>query len=873
MAGSGEHIQTPHFYERQGDEVLIRNMVELSSDYYWEQDEKFRFTLIRHRDPDKEKILADHFVGKTWWELGGIPETGNKSPEESASSHPQLAYKTFHDLIIHHTVPGKKEKYFSINGVPVFNREGTFLGYRGITREVTEEKVHERLQQLERQVSRILLDVEKITDGIQEAIHSICISEDWDAGQYWHPNNDKGVMRYFAGWYVDPESVHEVVDNIQHIEFSKGSGLVGAVWESGKTLWVSDLTKEGKLQRKNLAALTGWRQGLLFPVNFGNEVIGVLAFYAVHIQEPDERLLSMFQILGTLIGNYLHRLDALEQLRESEDRYHSTVELAAIGITHVSTNGRFIHVNPRFCSMLGYTPDELTGTSVKAISHPDDIDATDQERDKLRKGEIEFFKIEKRYLHKKGTTVWVSLTITTKRDKHGRSLYDISIVEDITTRVEAEQKVQYLATHDEMTNLPNRALFLQLLSQALASGKRYHRKFAVIFIDLDRFKHINDSLGHEAGDKLLINMASRFRDCLRNSDIVARLGGDEFVVLVQEISLESQVALVARNILSAAIKPMEIMGQDCRVTASLGICMYPDGAQDEQTLMKHADMAMYQAKAEGKNNYQFYSEAIVSHTIEKMALESHLRRAMENREFQLHYQAKVNIGSGSISGVEALLRWNNPELGSISPSRFIPVAEEMGLIIPLGKWVLRTACEHCIAWQKQGLAPICVSVNISPRQFSDPDLTDYIKEVLNDTGMEPALLELEVTESMIMHNMDEAITKLNEFKALGVQISIDDFGTGYSSLSQLKQFPIDTLKVDRSFIRDLPYDQEDMAITQAIITMGKTLGLTVIAEGVETEAQQAFLKSHACDQMQGFYFSKAIPPDQIPQLFENAKKK
>lgn len=869
----GENTRKLYLYELQRDEDLIRNMVELSSDYYWEQDEKLRFTLIRHRDPSKEKVLADHFIGKTWWELGGIAEACNGSPDDSASPLTQHTRQPFHDLIVSYAVPDEEEKYFSINGAPVFDSGGAFLGYRGTAREVTEQKIQERLLRLERQVSRVLLDVEKVTDGIEEAIQAICRSEGWDAGQYWYPDNDKGVMRYFTGWYVDPESVHKIVDNVHHIEFRKGSGLVGTVWESGETLWVRDLTEEDRLQTKNLAELTGWRQGLLFPVTFGGEVIGVLSFYATYIQEPDEKLLGMFHVLGTLIGNYRHRLDALEQLRESEERYHSTVELAAIGIAHVDTDGRFIHVNPRFCSTLGYSPDELIGTSVKAISHPEDVDATDGDRDRLRKGEIDFFRREKRYLHKNGSTVWVSLTITSKRDRHGNCLYDISIIEDITARVEAEQKVQYLATHDEMTGLPNRASFLQLLSQTLETCKRYHRKFAVLFIDLDRFKQINDSLGHEAGDKLLINMADRLRGCLRSSDIVARLGGDEFVVLVQEITRETQVALVARNILSAAIKPMEIMGQECRVTASMGICMYPDGAQDEQTLMKHADMAMYQAKEEGKNNYQFYSEAIVSHTIEKMTLETHLRRAVENNEFELHYQAKVNIGTGGIAGVEALLRWNNPELGSISPTRFIPVAEEMGLIIPLGKWVLRKACEQNVAWQKAGLGPFCVSVNISPRQFSDPYLTDHIKKVLKDTGLDSSLLELEVTESMIMNNMDEAIRKLTELKALGVRVSIDDFGTGYSSLSQLKQFPIDTLKVDRSFIRELPNDQEDMAITQAVITMGKTLGLTVIAEGVETEAQQTFLKSRACDQMQGFYFSEALPPDQIPRLFAKAKGK
>jgi diguanylate cyclase (GGDEF)-like protein/PAS domain S-box-containing protein len=438
-------------------------------------------------------------------------------------------------------------------------------------------------------------------------MRAICLSEDWDAGQYWYLDEDKAVMAYFTGWDVDTKVVREVVDDSHRLEIGKGEGVVGVVWESAEPLWISDMSKEKRLLRKVLAVLTGWRQGLLFPVTSRDKVVGVLVFYAVSIQEPDERMLNLLQVLGRLIGNYQYRLDTLQQLKESEERYQSTVELAAIGFAHVNFNGQFIHVNPRFCAMLGYTLDEFLAMGVKDITHPEDIHLTDDVRDKLRKKEIEFFKIEKRYLHKNGSAIWASLTVTTKWDKYGNSLYDISIVEDISARVEAERQVHYLATHDVLTALPNRSLFLQLLSQAVESAKRYTRQFAVIFIDLDQFKQINDTLGHEAGDTVLMEMASRFKQCLRNSDVVARLGGDEFVVLVQEIHSENQVAVLAGNLLDAAIKPVLIKGQECRVTASLGICMYPSNAVDEQSLMQTADKAMYQAKGAGKNNFQFYS--------------------------------------------------------------------------------------------------------------------------------------------------------------------------------------------------------------------------------------------------------------------------
>ncbi|MDC0598252.1 EAL domain-containing protein [Gammaproteobacteria bacterium] len=548
------------------------------------------------------------------------------------------------------------------------------------------------------------------------------------------------------------------------------------------------------------------------------------------------------------------------------ERYAETVELVAIGVSHVDASGKFIHVNQQLCKMLGYTREELLNLTIKKISHPDDEKVTDEIRAQLRSGEISSFKMEKRYLRKDKTPIWVGLTIAVSRGPNNEALYDVSVIEDISARREAEERVQYLATHDGMTSLPNRVLFHQLLKHAIESAERYKRKFAVLFIDLDRFKQINDTLGHEAGDILLIEMSKRFKGCLRTSDVVARLGGDEFVVLVQEISDPSQVAVVARNILSVAMKPLEIMDQECRVTASIGICMYPEEAQDEQTLMQNADMAMYLAKEEGKNNFQFYSKDIKSLSIEKLALESNLRQAMDRDEFEVHYQAKVNVKSGSINGVEALLRWNSLALGPVSPAQFIPLTEEMGLIVPLGRWVLKTACEQNRAWQDKGLPNVCISVNLSPRQFQDAELIPYIKEVLEETGIEPQYLELEITESMVMHNTETALVKLNELKEMGVSIAIDDFGTGYSSLSQLKHFPVDTLKIDRSFIRELPTDMEDMAITEAIIAMGKMLGLTVVAEGVETAEQQTFLSEHACDEIQGFHFSKPVSPEDFEKL-------
>ena len=556
-----------------------------------------------------------------------------------------------------------------------------------------------------------------------------------------------------------------------------------------------------------------------------------------------------------------------DRLRESEQLYSNLVELAAIGISQVDVNGRFVHVNRRLCEMLGYTRDELLQLNVRAISHPEDLFETENGLQLLQSGQTDSFKVEKRYIRKDGTAIWVHLTIAARRGVDGRRLHDVSIVEDITERREAQSRVEYLATHDEMTGLVNRAVFNEMLDNAMARDKRYRRRFAVLFIDLDRFKIINDSLGHEGGDQLLKEMAARLRANVRKSDVLARFGGDEFVLLAQEVPDRQAASVVARNLLLLTMKPVRIAGQQVRVTASIGIALFPGDAQDANTLMKNADMAMYRAKEEGKNGFQFYSPLIGAVSEKRLQFETDLREAVGRNEMTLHYQAKVDIGSGEIRGVEALLRWSHPEFGDVSPAQFIPIAEESGLIVPLGLWAMKQACAQTVAWIAQGLPALSMAVNLSPRQFLDPNLVDSIRKVLEETGMPPNLLELEITESVMLHDIDTAVRKLIAIRDLGVRLAVDDFGTGYSSLSQLKRFPIDALKIDRSFIRGIPTDKDDMAITEAILALGKTLGVTIVAEGVETAEQQTFLMRHACHEMQGFYFSRPIPPEQFAEFY------
>jgi diguanylate cyclase (GGDEF)-like protein len=474
---------------------------------------------------------------------------------------------------------------------------------------------------------------------------------------------------------------------------------------------------------------------------------------------------------------------------------------------------------------------------------------------------------------------WFRIGAVIERHACGRPDFVQGALRDVTSqrRVEQElqdlrEQMQHMARHDTLTGLPNRALCAELLHRTVDAGRRYGRKFALFMIDLDRFKIVNDTLGHDAGDLLLQEMARRYRSVLRASELIARMGGDEFLVLAEEVADEDGATAIAQKLLAATLAPVQLPGHECRVTASVGICLYPRDGADEQTLMKNADIAMYLAKENGKNTFHFPDPQAKGLGIERLVLESQLRRAIERDELSLHYQPKIEYGSGRIRGVEALLRWQHPELGSVPPLRFIPVAEEIGLIATLGRWVIHTACQQAMAWQRAGLPALPVAVNVSALQFANDDLYDDIVDSLARSGLPPELLEIELTESMVMQDVDRAVRLLTLIKSLGVRVAIDDFGTGYSSLAQIRRFPVDTLKVDRSFVRNIQDDRGGQAITEAIIAMARTLSLTVVAEGVETPAEAQFLHGRSCDQMQGYYFSRPLDAAGFARLLEQASQ-
>jgi diguanylate cyclase (GGDEF)-like protein len=466
----------------------------------------------------------------------------------------------------------------------------------------------------------------------------------------------------------------------------------------------------------------------------------------------------------------------------------------------------------------------------------------------------------------------------TSRDETGQLLQALKDMNDSLVRSVDEHKrlealLQHQASHDTLTGLPNRALLQDRLKQAIATATRSPSPIWIIFVDLDRFKLVNDSLGHKAGDAMLKQVAARLQSAVRESDTVARLGGDEFVLILPERvdGSGSLSAAVVQRILDAVAGPMIIEGHEFVTTCSMGIAVYPDDGADGETLMTRADIAMYSAKEVGRNNFRFYAPAMDARLLERLRLEGELRHALERNELELHYQPQVDLRSGRIVGMESLIRWNHPELGMIPPGKFISLAEETGLIVPIGAWVMRTACAQNQAWQRAGLGRLRVAVNLSARQFAQKNLAESIMNVLDETGLAAQDLEIELTESLVMTDVERAVGVLRDLKEIGVQLSIDDFGTGYSSLSYLKRFPIHVLKIDQSFVRDIAAGTDDAAIVALIISLAHSLKLNVIAEGVETPEQLAYLNQHGCDEMQGYLFSKPVPAAAFEKMLRDGK--
>ena len=546
---------------------------------------------------------------------------------------------------------------------------------------------------------------------------------------------------------------------------------------------------------------------------------------------------------------------------------------AEVGIAVTSLDFHFLRVNDKYCNILGYSREELLGMHAFDVNVKGYGARMQELRQQMTAGDIPNILDEKQLVRKDGSLVWVSVAGSLVRASDGTPRYHIAVIQDISASKraaaalkESEEQFRILAQYDVLTGLPNRSLFYDRLAHGIAQAKRHNRILGVLFIDVDRFKYVNDTFGHAAGDKLLKLVSQRLKTCVRDEDTVGRLSGDEFAIVLGYLGTAEDAAVVAKKIISQLNQPFDFEGTELYVTVSIGITLFPTDSTDQDELIRNADVAMYRAKDLGRNNYQFYTPDLNRRTREMMNLESELRRALEREEFVMHYQPKVSLTDARITGLEALLRWQHPERGLVAPGDFMPLLEETGLIVQAGHWILCCVCRQLNEWQAAGVPVVPIAVNLSPRQFLALDLAESIGHALAEYGTAAALVEVEVTESSVMADTDAVVATLERLQAMGLMIAIDDFGTGYSSLTCLKRFPIRALKIDRSFIRDIIVDRDDDAIARAVISMAHSLQLGVIAEGVETQAQLARLAQYGCDEAQGYLFSKPLPAQVCGEL-------
>jgi len=652
--------------------------------------------------------------------------------------------------------------------------------------------------------------------------------------------DDRGVPADFV--YLDVNSAFGSLTGLEDVKGKKVTEVIPGIKESNPELF----------EIYGRVAVTGQSE------KFEVEVEPLGKQFSISVYCPKmEYFVAVFE-------NITERKNAEDRLRLMAQVFKHIGE--AIVIT--GPDNSILVTNNAFTSLTGYSQEDALGQNPRILKsgiETKEFYASMWEsllKENYWQGEI----WDKR---KDGSFYPKWLAITVVRNDQGEITYYIGSFTDISERKQAAQKIEYLANHDHLTNLPNRFSLMERLSQALGQAKRSTSHLAVMFIDLDHFKNINDSLGHHIGDMLLFHVAARLSESVRSADIVGRLGGDEFVVVLPQIQSGIDSVHIANKIQQAMSQTFRIGGHDLHITASIGISVFPHDGETIEEMMKNADLAMYSAKAKGRNNYQFFMQEMNSTAQERLLIEKNLRAAINREEFLLHYQPQIEAITGRVVGVEALVRWQHPQYGLVPPDMFIPIAEETGLILPIGIFVLNTACRQLTAWLSEGLPPIRMAVNLSARQFKQDNLPRLVAEVIAESGIDPHLLELEITESVAMDNPEETILHLRRLREMGIELSIDDFGTGYSSLSYLKLFPANRLKIDRSFVQDIETDSDDAAIAAATIALAHKLGKEVIAEGVETEGQLSFLKDQQCDIIQGYFFSRPLPAAELAQFLRN----
>lgn len=851
-------------------ELLFRQFAENCRDVFWMSSTTDENILFISRNFEKIWGIppeATSFSRSGWLDTV-LPEDRVRTAQALGIISTRPLLNPYIDYRIQR--PDGSIRWIRDHAFQVKNEQGVTYRLGGIARDITHYKMSELKRNLRHSISLLVAEYDTLEEFAPRLIQTICEQMGWKIGIFWSVNPQTNTASYYTSWHIGNGPLENFVKNSRTMIFSSDQGLVGKVLATREASYVKKVMEKAYFAQAEAASLANLQEALAFPIFLKGQNFGVIEFFNSNIHGVDTDWLEFFNDISKQIGHFILRKNVEKSLHKSEERFKSIFESSSVGMALLSLEGKFLQVNDSFCAILGFSQEELKKMHLKEITLKDDLEKENFYQQKILTRDLQIYRTDKRFITKDRSTVWASVSAHLFTDNQNEPLYFIYEAQDISQRKHTEEKLSHLAYYDLLTGLPNRKLLEDTVNQTLLNASLMGEKVFVFFIKINRFKQINDTAGAEIGDLILKQFASRLYEKIQSKDMVGRWGGDEFVIVHSNLNSRESATLFAEKLLAVIKEPFAVEDRKFFLTINIGISIFPDDTTQAQLLLKNAYVATHLTKKGAASTFQFYSEDLLKQANEKNLIETHLRKAISQNEFTLYYQPIFDVKSGRITSIEALIRWNSKELGSVPTSKFLPIAEESGLILAIGEWVLRESCKAAKALAQEGLVSV-LAINLSVLQIKEKNFVDLVHQIIQDFAIDPSLLRFEIVESLFMEHAKEFVDKINILRSEHIQFAIDDFGTGYSSFGMLREFSFDRFKIDISFIHNVAVDSINAQIVAGILAMSEALGIPAIAEGVETQQEFELLEKLGCKEMQGYYFTHPLPFDELKKFMREKK--